>query len=107
MFVILFGFDVRISVGNNSPFQLTSFIYAEKFDSENPVIIEDKQCKQTERFWVMTKGNDYFLSLDGKSKQKYKIKINNIQGYDTYKVKKEQLSGDTGKFPSVQWHSLL
>ena len=50
----------------------------------------------------MTKGNDYFLSLDGKSKQKYKIKINNIQGYDTYKVKKEQLSGDTGKFPSVQ-----
>ena len=50
----------------------------------------------------MVKGSDYFFSLDGKSKQRYKIKINNIQGYDTYKVKKEQLSGDTGKFPSVQ-----
>ena len=37
----------------------------------------------------MTKGNDYFLLLDDKSKQIYKVKINNIQGYDPYHVKKE------------------
>ena len=29
--------------------------------------MEDKQCKQTEQFSVMTKGNDYFLSLDDKA----------------------------------------
>ena len=27
----------------------------------------------------MGKGSDYFLSLDDKSKQRYKVKINNIQ----------------------------
>ena len=32
----------------------------------------------------MTKGSDYFLSLDDKSKQRYKVKINNIQRYDPY-----------------------
>ena len=45
-----------------SPFQLTSLIYVEKFEFENPAIMEDKQCKQMERFSVMTKGRDYFLS---------------------------------------------
>ena len=72
----------------NSPFRLTSLTYAEKFGFENPVIMEEKQCKQTERFSVMAKGNNYFLSLDDKSKQRYKVKINNIQGYDPYQIKK-------------------
>ena len=51
--------------------------------------MEDKQCKQMERFLAMSKESDYFLSLDDKSKQIYKIKINNIQGYDPYQIKKE------------------
>ena len=43
----------------------------------------------------MAKGSVYFLSsADDKSKQRYKVKINNIQGYDPYQVKKEELSGD-------------
>ena len=37
--------------------------------------MQDKQCKQTERFSVMAKGSDYFLSLDVKSKQRYKVKV--------------------------------
>ena len=45
-----------------SLFQLTSLFYVRKFEFENPAIMEDKQCKQTERFSVMTKGRDYFLS---------------------------------------------
>ena len=45
-----------------SPIRLTSLIFAEKFEFENPAIMEDKQSKQTERFSVMTKGRDYFLS---------------------------------------------
>ena len=50
--------------------------------------MEDNQCKQTERFSVMAKASDYFLSLDDKSKQRYKVKINNIQEYDSYQIKK-------------------
>ena len=50
----------------------------------------------------MAKGSDYFLSLDDKSKQRYKVKINNIQGCDPYQIKKEKLSGDISKFPPVQ-----
>ena len=38
-----------------------SLIYVEKFEFENPAIMEDKQCKQTEQFSVMTKGRDSFL----------------------------------------------
>ena len=53
--------------------------------------MEDKQCKQTKRFSVMTKGSDYFLWLDDKSKHRHKLKINNIQGYDRYQIKKEKL----------------
>ena len=34
-----------------SPFQLTSLIYAEKFEFENPAIMEDKQCNQRSDFW--------------------------------------------------------
>ena len=55
----------------------------------------------------MTKRRDYFLLLDHKLKQGYKVKSNNIQGYDFYQMKKEEFSGDISKFPLVQWHSLL
>ena len=80
-----------------------SLIYAEKIEFEDPAITEDKQCKQTERFSVMTKGSDYFLSLDAKSKQRYKVKTNKIQRYEyPYQIKKEELSGNISKFPSMQ-----
>ena len=69
--------------------------------------MEGKQCKQTEQFSVMAKGSDYFLRLDDKSKQRYNIKINNIQGHDLYQIIKEELLGDITKFPLVKWHSLL
>ena len=64
--------------------------------------MEDKQCKQTESFSVMAKGNDYFLWLDDTSKQRYRVKINNIQGYDPYQIKKAELSGDISILPPVQ-----
>ena len=38
--------------------------------------MEDKQCKQTDRFSIIAKGSDYFLPLDDKSKQRYKVKTN-------------------------------
>ena len=50
----------------------------------------------------MAKGSNYFLSLDDKSKQRYKININNIQGYEPYQIEREELSGDISKFPPVQ-----
>ena len=49
-----------------------------KFEFKNPAIVEGKQYKQTKQFSVMAKGSDYFLSLDDKPKQRYKVKINNI-----------------------------
>ena len=61
----------------------------ENFKFENTAIMEDKQCEQTERFSVIAKGSDYFLSLDVKSKQRHKVKINKIQRYDPYQMKKE------------------
>ena len=64
--------------------------------------MEDEKCKQKERFSVMTKGKDYFLSLDDKSKYRYKVKINDIQWYELYRIKKEELSGDISKFLAVQ-----
>ena len=64
--------------------------------------MEDKQCKQTERFSVMAKRSDYFLLLDDKSKKRYKVKINNIQGYDLSQIKKEEISGDISNFPQVR-----
>ena len=54
--------------------------------------MEDKHCKQTEHSSVIAKASNYFLSLDNKSKQKYKVKTNNMQGYDPYQIKKEELS---------------
>ena len=50
----------------------------------------------------MAKGNNCFLSLDDKSKQRYNVKINNIRGYEPYQIKKENLSGNINKFPPVQ-----
>ena len=60
--------------------------------------MEDKQRKQTQQLLVIAKRSDYFLSLDDKSKQRYKVKINNIQGYDPYQIKKEELLGDISNF---------
>ena len=53
----------------------------------------------------MSKESDYFLSLDDKSKQIYKIKINNIQGYDPYQIKKENFQAILVIFH--QWNSLF
>ena len=64
-----------------SPFQLTSLIYAEKFEFENPAIMEDKQCKQMERFLAVAKESDRFLIVRLLSKQIYKnhkVKTNSI-----------------------------
>ena len=55
----------------------------------------------------MAKWSDYFFSLDDKSKQRYKVKISNIQGNDPYQIKKEELSGDFSKLPPVQWDNIL
>ena len=49
--------------------------------------MEDKQCKQTEQFPVIATGSNYFLLLDDK---KYKVKINNTQGYDSSQIKKRK-----------------
>ena len=69
--------------------------------------MEDKQCKQIERFSVTAERNGCFLSLDDKSKQGYKVKINDIQEYDPYQIKKDELSDDISKFLPVQLHNLL
>ena len=47
-----------------------------------------------------------FLSLDDKSKQRCKEKINNIKGYDPYHIKKGELLGNVITFPPVQCRSL-
>ena len=54
--------------------------------------MEDKQCKQKKRFSSVATGSDYFLKLDEKSKQRYKLKVHNIQKYDPYQIKKEKLT---------------
>ena len=53
-------------------------------------------AKRTERFSLTAKRRHYFLLLeDIKSKQRYKVKINNIydmiQEYDSYQIKNEEL----------------
>ena len=60
--------------------------------------MEGKQCKETERFSVVAKGSDYFLSLDDKSKQRYEVEINKIQEYDPYQIKKEELQAISVNF---------
>ena len=64
--------------------------------------MEDKQCKQTERFSIMTKGSDYFLLIDDTSKQGDKVKINNKQGYNLYQITKEEFSDHVSNFLLVQ-----
>ena len=46
------------------PFLLTSLIYAGKFEFENLVIMDDKQCEQKERIKKKKKKGDYFLLLE-------------------------------------------
>ena len=50
----------------------------------------------------MTKRSDFFLLLDNTSKQGYKVKINNKQGYDLYQITKEELSDHISNFLLVQ-----
>ena len=55
----------------------------------------------------MATGKDCFLSLDDNSKRRYKVKINNIQGYYPYQIKKEELSSDISKFPPVTYPDIV
>ena len=55
----------------------------------------------------MAKGSGYVLSLDVKSKQIYKVKVNRLQRYDLHQMKKEELSQDISKFPPAQWYNLI
>ena len=48
------------------------------------------------------KGSDYSLQLDDKSKQRYKVKTNDMQGCNAYRIKKKKLLGNISKFPTVQ-----
>ena len=66
---------------------MTSLIYVDKLEFENPTIMEENQCKQVEQFLPMAKGSDYFVSLDDKPKQIYNVKIHNIQGHDPNQIK--------------------
>ena len=66
-----------------------------------------QECKQTEPFSAMTTVSDYFLSLDEQSKRRYKVKINIIQGYDPYHIKKEELSSNISKFPLVTYPDIV
>ena len=52
--------------------------------------MKGKQCKQMEGFLAMAKESNYFLSLEEGSKQIYKVKINNMQEYDSYQIKKRR-----------------
>ena len=55
--------------------------------------MENKLCKQIPRFSAVAIGSNYFCPLDDKSKQRYKVKINNIE-----QMKREELSADISKF---------
>ena len=71
-------------------------------NSKIPPLWRANKRKQTERFSLIAKASGYFLSLDGLSKQRYKVKTNNMQGYDPYQIKKEDFSGNISKFPPLQ-----
>ena len=47
------------------------------------------------------------MPLDDKPKQRYRVKINNLQGCDPYQIKKEKLSGNISKFSLVQFDATL
>ena len=49
--------------------------------------MEDKQCKQRSDSQQWQKEVIIFLLLDHQSKQRYKLKTSNIQGYDSYQIK--------------------
>ena len=55
----------------------------------------------------MATGKDCLLSLDDNLKRRYKVKINNIQGYYLYQIKKEELSSDISKFPPVTYPDIV
>ena len=92
---------VNYGIAKNPPFQLTPLIYAEEFTFENPTIMEDKQCKQMERFSAMVKGSDNILLMINRNKDIYKVKTNFIQRHDPCQIKKEEFSGGISKFPPV------
>ena len=50
--------------------------------------MENKLCEQIGWFSAVAIGSNYFCLLEDKSKQRYKIEINNIEGYDAYQMKK-------------------
>ena len=54
--------------------------------------MEDKQCKQTERFSVMAKASEYFLSLDCKCKGMGMILIQKRKNFQTILVNFHQCS---------------
>ena len=39
--------------------------------------------------------------MNDKSKERYKVKVNNIEGHDPYQIKKEELSDNISEFPPV------
>ena len=82
-----------------------SLIYAEKFEFKNPAIIW--RTSSVNKWTILSDGKSkwLFLLFDDKSKQRYKVKTNNMQGYDPYQIKKEELSGHISEFPPVQWRS--
>ena len=83
----------------NSLFQLTLLIYAEKLEFENSAIVEDvNNVNKLSNSHPWQKES----SLDLKFKQRYKVKIDKIQQYDPYQMKKEELSGDISKFLPLQ-----
>ena len=55
----------------------------------------------------MAIGGSYLCSLDDESKQICKVNINNIEGYDPYQMKKEELSGNNSKFPPVTYPDIV
>ena len=70
-----------------SPFRLTSLIYGWKnLNLIIPPLWRTSYVNKwsMERFSVLAKECDDFLLLDEKSKQSYKVKIKNIQGYDPF-----------------------
>ena len=69
--------------------------------------MENKLYKQIGWFSSVAIGSNYFCSLDNKSKQRYKVKINDIEGYDPYQMKKEELSGEISKFPPVAYPDIV
>ena len=71
-------------------------------NSKIPPLWRTSNVNKTSDILSNSKRKRLFLSLGGKSQQGYKLKIHNIQVYDSYQIKKEEHSGDISKFPPVQ-----